>query len=284
MNTNKAVYCSCKDYTVSNEIFDLVYDEKYDMLITEPKPHLGKLASYYKSENYISHTDGNTSFFEKIYQKVKKYTIHKKIKLIASFKVHNKTLLDVGCGTGDFLLAAKKRNWKICGIEPNQNARKLAEKKLGEQAVLKSDLDEIRGQKFDVITLWHVLEHVPDLDNYILELKRMLKSNGVLIIAVPNYKSFDAKFYKQYWAAFDVPRHLWHFSKKAIATLFKEKSMKVKKILPMYFDAFYVSILSEQYKHYKGNILRAFFIGCLSNFKAWRSKEYSSLIYIIQNK
>jgi len=136
---------------------------------------------------------------------------------------------------------------------------------------------------FDVITLWHVLEHLPKLEEHISIFKKLLKPEGAIIIAVPNYKSYDAEYYKNYWAAYDVPRHLWHFSERSMSNLFSIEKMKVVKILPMKFDSFYVSLLSEKYKSGKMNYLGALKIGWLSNFKAKKSGEYSSLIYVIQN-
>ena len=144
------------------------------------------------------------------------------------------------------------------------------------------ELFQLEPAKYEVITLWHVLEHVPNLQEYISELKKLLKPNGVLIVAVPNFKSYDAEYYNEFWAAFDVPRHLWHFSKKSIDLLFSKHGMSVSKTLPMKFDSFYVSMLSEKYKTGKSNILRAFWIGLKSNIKAMSNNEYSSLIYVIK--
>ena len=284
MKRNKELYLTCQDYTVSNQKFDLVYNEKLEMLETFPQPKIEDLPSYYESSAYISHTDSKKSFIDKLYQLVKGYTLNKKLKLINSFKTENKNLLDVGCGTGDFLLVCKKNGWSVTGVEPNKNAKNLAESKLAinRTSIIYSELEEINSIKFDVITLWHVLEHVPNLSAYISKLKSLLKPNGVLLIAVPNFKSYDAEYYKQFWAAYDVPRHLWHFSKRAIQLLFSEEKMDVVKIHPMKFDSFYVSLLSEKYKSGVTNFLKAFCIGLLSNLKAIRTKEYSSLIYIIK--
>jgi len=275
---------TCQDYTVSNEKFELVYNKKLDLLETFPQPKVEDLGKYYESVDYISHTDSKKTVIDKIYQIVKGYTLNKKIKLINSFKTEKKNILDVGCGTGDFLLKCKNKGWNVVGVEPNSNAYSLAEIKLStiKPSKIFSDITEMTSEKFDVITLWHVLEHVPNLSAYISKLKSLLKPNGVLVIAVPNYKSYDANYYKQFWAAFDVPRHLWHFSKKSIQVLFSAQQMNVVKTLPMKFDSFYVSLLSEKYKTGKNNFIKAFCIGFLSNLKAIGSKEYSSLIYIIK--
>jgi 2-polyprenyl-3-methyl-5-hydroxy-6-metoxy-1,4-benzoquinol methylase len=141
----------------------------------------------------------------------------------------------------------------------------------------------LQSHSFDVITMWHVLEHVPDIGNQIKELKRLLKPDGTLLIAVPNFNSYDAKHYGVFWAAYDVPRHLWHFSKTAIKMLFEKEDMKLEKVLPMKFDAFYVSLLSEKYKSGKMNFFKAFFVGLQSNWSAKRNFEFSSHIYVIKN-
>lgn len=274
----------CIDYTVSNEEFDLVLDQKLEMLITTPQPLPDKLGMYYESEEYISHTDSKRSLFDRIYQLVKTYAISKKIKLVASFLEKNsqKSILDIGCGTGDFLVTSKKVGFDVCGIEPNEKPNSISKSKL--EIDIHQDISEINFQKFDTITMWHVLEHVPNLEEYISNLKQLLKPNGTLFVAVPNHKSFDANYYDKFWAAYDVPRHLWHFSQKSIELLFKNEHMKVVKTKPMLFDSFYVSLLSEKYKTGKSNPLRAFFIGLKSNLNARRTSEYSSLIYIIKNK
>ena len=279
-------YLTCKDYTVSNKNFDLLYNETLDMLETFPQPKAEELSGYYESDNYISHTDSKETVTDKLYQIIKRYALTNKLKLINSFKTAGKNLLDVGCGTGDFLLTCKNDGWKVTGIEPNAKAKITAENKLAEISVseIYSEINQLKSEaQFDVITLWHVLEHVPNLETYISSLKKLLKPNGVLIIAVPNYKSYDANYYKQFWAAFDVPRHLWHFSKKSIQLLFAKQEISVVKILPMWFDSFYVSLLSEKYKYGKSNFLKAFYIGLISNIKAIVSKEHSSLIYLLKN-
>lgn len=277
-------YLKCIDYTVSNEEFSILIDEISELLVTSPQPKLQELGSYYESESYISHTDSKKTFIDKIYQLVKQYSISKKVKLINNFSdliTTKKSILDIGCGTGDFLKSCKNNNWKIVGVEPNEKAKSIAQNKLNQK--IASEISELGLQQFDVVSMWHVLEHIPNLNEYIYELKKRLKPKGILMIAVPNYKSYDAKYYGRFWAAYDVPRHLWHFSKKSIKLLFDDVEMKVTKTIPMKFDSYYVSMLSEKYKYGKNNFLHAFYIGCKSNWKARISKEYSSLIYIIKN-
>ncbi len=275
---NTEPYLKVKDNSVSKEVFELKKNQEFEMLVTVPIPK--NLSTYYKSENYISHTDSKKGLFEKVYQLVRNYTLKKKVKLINSFNSEEKTILDIGAGTGDFLVSCKNASWQVLGIEPNADARKIA---ITKNINLQENLLEVKNKKFDVITMWHVLEHVENLLEYIRQLKELLKENGTLIIAVPNYKSYDANYYKNFWAAYDVPRHLWHFSKASISKLFSLENIKVIKTVPMKFDAFYVSLLSEKYKTGKMNPIKAFWIGFQSNRKANRSGEYSSLIYVLKN-
>ena len=279
-NTRLKPYLECKDHTVSNELFTILIDEVTELLVTSPRPNDLSLSKYYESEDYISHSDSNKSLFDRIYQIVRNYTLSQKIKLINSFDSQEKILLDLGAGTGDFLLKCQKDGWKVEGVEPSMNARKLAEEKTGTK--LKTQISELGTQRYDVITMWHVLEHVPNLTEYVSQLEELLKPDGTIVVAVPNHKSFDASYYGNFWAAYDVPRHLWHFSQTAIRNLFARENMKVTQTLPMKFDAFYVSLLSEKYKKGKMNVLKAFNIGLRSNLQAKRTNEYSSLIYVIK--
>ena len=278
-----ASYLKVKDHSVSGEEFQLLYNKKVDFLETFPQPSLDKLPEYYKSEDYISHTDTRRNLFEKIYHVVRKMALKRKLNLINTYVIESNNLLDIGCGTGDFLETAKQNKWTVSGIEPNENARAIANKKANNNVFDSAQLLKLEAHSFDVITLWHVLEHLPELEDHISIFKSLLKPKGTLIIAVPNYKSFDAKYYKNFWAAYDVPRHLWHFSKQSVGHLFSKENMSVVETYPMKFDSYYVSLLSEKYKSGKMNIFKAFRIGFLSNIKAKRSGEYSSLIYVIQN-
>ncbi|MRI01099.1 methyltransferase domain-containing protein [Kriegella sp. EG-1] len=271
------LFLKTKDHAVSGEEFELYHDAELDMLITRPQPE--ELDQYYKSDNYISHTDASRTLTEKIYQIVKKFSLELKVRLINKYSENDKTLLDVGAGTGDFLAVAKHKGWSVFGVEPNWYARgKASEKEIN----LSGDLEAVMNRKYQVITLWHVLEHLTDLENQILKMSSLLEDNGTMVIAVPNYKSYDAKYYKDFWAAYDVPRHLWHFSQDAIQRLFAKYQMEVVAKKPLFFDAFYVSLLSEKYKKSRLGFIKGVFIGLISNCLALFSKEYSSLIYIVK--
>lgn len=276
MNSNK-IYLETTDHLVSKEKFRLEHLTETDMLVTQPIPE--NLYNYYESNNYISHTDEAKTLLEKVYQTVKKTALKRKLSLINKYANTSKTILDIGCGTGEFLTNARKNNWNTLGVEINDEARNKSSKK---NITTYKFIEEVKSSQFNIITLWHVLEHLKDLNGTITKISSLLDTDGTLIIAVPNYKSYDANYYKEYWAAYDTPRHLWHFSQKSISTIFKNHNLKVVRTLPMYFDSYYVSLLSEKYKTGKSNYLKAFYRGMLSNLKAKRTGEYSSLIYVLQ--
>jgi 2-polyprenyl-3-methyl-5-hydroxy-6-metoxy-1,4-benzoquinol methylase len=278
--SNKKHFLTVTDYSVSKETFELYYDQDLDLLITSPQPSPENLGRYYESNDYISHTDSKRSLFEKAYHFVKGIALKNKLNLINNCSSIKGNLLDIGAGTGDFLLTAKQNGWNTIGVEPSEKAKGIA---IGKGIQFSDSTEELESNSFDVITMWHVLEHVPNLEIQIKELKRLVKPNGTIIIAVPNFKSYDAKYYGKFWAAFDVPIHFWHFSKTAIKLLFEKEDIKLEKVLPMKFDSFYVSLLSEKYKNGKMNFVKAIWIGLVSNWKANWSLEYSSHIYVLKN-
>jgi 2-polyprenyl-3-methyl-5-hydroxy-6-metoxy-1,4-benzoquinol methylase len=278
--SNKKHFLTVIDYSVSKETFDLYYDQDLDLLITSPQPSPENLGRYYESNDYISHTDSKRSLFEKAYHFVKGIALKNKLNLINNCSSSKGNLLDIGAGTGDFLFTAKQNGWETIGVEPSEKAKGNA---IGKGIKFSDSTQDLESHSFDVITMWHVLEHVPNLEIQIKELKRLVKPNGTIIIAVPNFKSYDANYYGKFWAAFDVPIHFWHFSKKAIQLLFQKENIKLEKVLPMKFDSFYVSLLSEKYKKGKMNFVKAIWIGLVSNWKAKSSLEYSSHIYVLKN-
>ena len=269
------VKITTKDFLVTGESFDLLIDSTRDLLITSPQPNEQDLSKYYESNLYISHTDSKAGLMAFLYQYVKKYSLALKLRLILRLNGSSGTLLDIGSGTGDFLKLAKDNGWEAKGVEPNAAARNLAKQKNLE---VFETIDMLSGQTYDVITLWHVLEHLPNLELVTQKIAHLLKPGGTLVVAVPNFNSYDAKYYKRYWAAYDTPRHLWHFSKTSMAKIFP-LSVRLVKTKPMLFDAFYVSLLSEKYKKGTTFSVKALFIGLWSNIAGLRSKEYSSQMY-----
>lgn len=280
-------YISCVDHTVSHETFNIAQCNNCNFRFTNPIPFDNESGKYYLAEEYISHSGSTKGLVNKLYGIVKNYTIHKKVNLVNkqmnNATVQSKSLLDIGCGTGDFLFACKQKGWNVTGIEPSSLARSNAERKFGIIPLNSNKLFELVDIKFQVITLWHVLEHIYELDKTIMQIKSLLDKDGTLIVAVPNCNSWDAKKYGQYWAAWDVPRHLYHFKKSDIETLFSKYKFNIAEILPMKFDSFYVSLLSEKYKFGKIKLIPGFINGLRSNiFAAQEKYGYSSQIYILK--
>ena len=265
----------CKDHLVSEEEFHISGYEN-GILKTDPVPE--DLGKYYESEDYISHSDSKNNLQDKVYQLVKSHMLTKKAKWVRRY-LKQGDILDFGAGTGEFLNTMKKFLWNVEGVEPNKTARDLA---ILKGLNLKADLSELRIKKFDVISLWHVLEHLPDLENKIGEFYDLLNEEGIIIIAVPNHRSYDAEFYKENWAAWDVPRHIWHFSRKGLKEKFSENNFELIDEKPLKFDSYYVSLLSEKNKNSSGNPLKAFYRGFISNRKAKNTGEYSSIAYFFK--
>lgn len=272
------------DYTVSHETFDINSCSECNLLATSPRPAETDLSKYYQSSEYISHTDRASSLIDRIYLVARKFTLRWKFNLIRSHARENGSLLDYGCGTGDFLAHCKQHSWETTGVEPSPAARDIAARK--SISIIHTDIDQVAAQ-YDAITLWHVLEHVPNPADLLRKLRSLLKKNGTLFIAVPNYQSYDGQYYKSYWAGYDVPRHLWHFNPESMKRLLTQHHFRLEKILPMKLDAFYVSLLSEKYRH-NGvatgpSYVKAFITGLKSNLQARKTHNYSSLIYVIKN-
>lgn len=272
-----------KDFTVSKNKFTILECAQCTLRFTQDVPDANSIADYYRSEDYISHTDTKKGFVNRLYHIVRNRTIAAKMRFIR--KCTNRQtgkLLDIGAGTGAFLYYAKQSGWDVTGLEPDLTARNKA-KELYQLDLLDGDaLYRLSPGNYDAITLWHVLEHVHDLHAYIEQLKNLLTPNGLIFIAVPNYTSHDADYYKEYWAAYDVPRHLYHFSPLSIEVLIEQHGLQVKHMQPMWYDSFYISMLSEQYKNGKPNNTKAALIGLQSNWNAiWDREICSSLIYVI---
>ena len=275
-----------KDYTVSQELFEIWHCNQCTFRFTQNIPTADKIGPYYQSANYVSHSDTQEGFIHRVYHIVRNYTLNSKRKLIQE-TTQKKTgdLLDVGAGTGAFSKIMINAGWSVTGLEPDDTARKNAWEINGLQLQPTENLYHFSPNSFDAITMWHVLEHVHDLHGYLEKYHSILRQKGRLIIAVPNYTSYDATEYQQYWAAYDVPRHLYHFSPESMGVLAEKKGFSINTVKPMWFDSFYVSILSEQYKTGKNQYVKAFLNGLLSNLKTILDpKKCSSVIYILEKK
>ena len=277
-------YITTRDYFLSQEDFSIVRCSNCGFLYTHPRPDLEALHRYYQSEEYISHSTTNKNLLTSIYIYIRKQSIKTKIALLYKNIKPNKAL-DFGCGTGEFLYYLSKKGIHTKGIELNESARSFATENYNLKIYKSLETLPENENNFDAITLWHSLEHVYNLNSTLDKIKSILNKEGILIIAVPNFEAKDAKLYGKFWAAYDVPRHLYHFNKNSIELLLRNHGFRLKHSVPLYFDAFYVSLLSEKYKKGKYNYLKAFRNGLLSNWNAFlNNKEYSSIIYIFDLK
>jgi SAM-dependent methyltransferase len=272
-----------KDHSVSQETFALFQCSECTLRFTQDVPGPASISAYYKSEDYISHTNTSKGFINRLYLAVRKRTMEAKRKLIEQNTGLTKgKLLDIGSGTGTFARYMGTYGWQVTGLEPDPGARAVA---LRTYQVELGDMDRFYSLppgNFQAITLWHVLEHVHDLHPYMQQLKKVLIRDGKLFVAVPNYTSGDAKAYENDWAAYDVPRHLYHFSPRSMEVLAEKNGLKIENYKPMWFDSFYISLLSSKYRKGKPKIISAFLQGLRSNFQAWTNvKKCSSVIYII---
>ncbi len=275
---------SVKDYTVSAENFEIWECKHCTLRFTQNIPEEDEIGAYYQSENYISHSDTSEGFINKMYHRVRKRTLHQKKNLVRrTTRIKNGSILDIGSGTGAFLSKMKQANWEVTGLEPDENARKKTLELYGLQLESSEKLFSLTDESFDAITMWHVLEHIHDLHGYINQIKNLLKPRGKLFIAVPNHTCYDEEIYKEFWAAYDVPRHLYHFSPGSIKELLSLHGLDIISKKPMWYDSFYVSMLSEKYKTGKSNPALAFLNGMVSNSKAMMNVDKcSSVIYIAQ--
>jgi 2-polyprenyl-3-methyl-5-hydroxy-6-metoxy-1,4-benzoquinol methylase len=278
-------YLSCVDNTVSHETFSIIKCQSCNLLITSPRPETTNLGYYYLSDNYISHAKKTKSVVDLIYKVSRIYTLKWKLKLLKNHVDQKEKIkiLDYGCGTGEFLKTCKADGHPVVGVEPSDKARTIASE--NDTIQILPTINNVVG-KFNAITLFHVLEHIPEINEVLAKLTEALEKTGTVFIAVPNHESFDAKQYRNHWAAYDVPRHLWHFSKRNMTQLLANHGLEIIKVVPMKLDAFYVSIMSEKNMRDTGSItgfIKGLYNGLVSNFKADQN-NHSSLIYIARKK
>ncbi len=254
------------------------------MLMTNPRPEAGIIYKYYTSDDYISHTDSRRTIQEKVYGRVKACMTKKKLGIARKYiKAESPSLLDYGCGTGEFIIAAGKSGFNAIGYEPGAGAAGLAEGK-GAELISEKRLRD-QGPFYDVISMWHVLEHIDDFPVVLSELSQKLKKNGVIIIAVPLADSLDGAKYREYWAAWDVPRHLWHFSRKSLVNALTNAGFNLTGRHPLFFDSYYISLLSERHlgRPPLSAAMRAFISGSLSNLSALLGRTpWSSEVFVFK--
>ena len=277
------IHLNLKDEFLTHEDFQIYECLQCGLLFTEPRPEIEKIGAYYKSDSYYSHQENAKGFIPKVYESVKKVNLKHKYQL-ASTGLPVGKVLDIGCGVGDFLHTAESFGWACTGVEPSEDAKAIAQKRMHGNIVSSDELKNFPDGYFDLITMWHVLEHVDDLKWQIAQLQRLINQNGRIIIALPNYKSYDGQYYKELWAAYDVPRHLNHFNKTTLTNIFKSSGLNLVKMDKLKWDAYYISYMSEQYKSHSLPLLRGVYQGWISNCKARRSGEWSGLVYVFEKQ
>lgn len=273
-------FLTCKDYLVSQAEFAIQSCSKCGFRFTNPRPDNSSIGQYYQSADYVSHNDQSAGIINKLYRLVRQYTLRQKLNLINSVQPQKGKLLDVGCGTGLFLEMGQQGGWKITGVEPDDTARTAAMNRLKTNVV--ETIQEVGEKPYDIITMWHVLEHVPNLQETIQELKSRLKTGGILLLALPNSDSLDAEHFKQYWAAYDIPRHLSHFTPSTINRLVSQAGFTLSATKPMYFDSFYIGMLSTRHRDGSTNWIESIYQGIRSNWSGRKTGNYSSLIYLFK--
>ena len=279
-------FLETRDYFYSQEEFDLLKCEDCGFVFTQNVLNEKEIGKYYKSQDYISHSDTKKGLINKLYHISRNYMLGRKAKIIKKYCLSGcSRLLDIGSGTGYFLNFMKEQKWGVTGVEQDLEARKFSQNNFNLEVISQDEMKDLKPDQFDIITMWHVLEHVQPLNEYLERIHKLLKKDGRFFVAVPNYISFDAKHYGEYWAAYDVPRHLWHFSPGSFIKLMEKHNFKVLKTNSMPLDSFYISVVSEGYKHNKFAIVSGFIIGFVSFLLSTvNKKRSSSVLYIIEKQ
>ena len=278
---NAQLHLELKDLFLTREPFKILECKECGLLYTTPRPNKDEIGRYYNSEEYYSHQENKEGFIPKVYEKVKSVNLKNKYGIATEGKEKGKAL-DIGCGVGDFLHTMEQHGWDCTGVEPSEDAKVIAKKRIKGQLLSSEEQENLPDSSFDIITMWHVLEHVDDIRWQIQQLHRLCKPGGRIIIALPNYKSYDGQYYKAEWAAYDVPRHLNHFNKETLIKILEESGLRHVKTEKLMWDAYYISYMSEKYRKHSIPLLRGAFRGLVSNCKARKTGEWSSLVYVFE--
>lgn len=275
-----------KDHFLSGEEFEILRCKDCSFSYTLNTPNETEIGKYYKSDEYISHSDTKKGITNRLYHIARSWMLGKKSRIATKMTIQKKgSLLDIGCGTGYFASHMVRKGWTCCGIETDKDARKHAEDAFGLDVYGPEELSNFTSGEFDVVTLWHVLEHLPNPKEVIKEISRLLDNRGTCIIALPNTDSHDAKYYGKDWAAWDVPRHLWHFNRSSFTKLIEDSDLSLKSVRRMPLDSFYISLLSERYQGSRWSFIRGMIIGKIGWIYSWFKRDKSSsLIYILKKE
>ncbi|MCQ2238004.1 MAG: class I SAM-dependent methyltransferase [Bacteroidaceae bacterium] len=279
-------FLTCTDCYATGENFHILKCSKCGFKMTQDVPVEAEIGRYYESPDYISHTNTRSGIMNRVYHWVRSYMLKKKAKLVEE-ACHMKKgrILDIGCGTGYFAHTMQQRDWDVEAIEKSADARAFAWQHFNLNVLDESHMNSFNDRSFNAITMWHVMEHIEDLPALWSLLKRQLQDQGRLIVAVPNCSSADAAVYNSMWAAYDVPRHLWHFTPDTMQQMASQNGFVLCERYPMPFDAFYVSMLSEKYLGNPVYFLKGLWTGAVCGLKSIvRSDRSSSIIYVFRKK
>ncbi len=283
-SADTSLYLQCTDHFISKEIFELYRCSSCRFVFTNKYPDTDSIGRYYESDEYISHSDTSEGFINKIYRIARNFMLRRKRAIVTNVTgLKQGTILDIGSGTGHFAAEMKSAGWSVRGIEINEKAREFSKTKSGLDVISPDEISSLEKESFDAITLWHVLEHFHDPLRYASDILSLLKPGGICIIALPNSSSFDAMHYKAFWAAYDVPRHLWHFNPDTFRQFSDKAGFRTIKLLTLPLDVFYISLLSEKYKGTRFSFLAGVTKAKLFTFASFfNRKRSSSMIYVLQ--
>ncbi len=272
----------CKDHYATQEIFTLMQCTACQFIFTQDHPAEDAMGRYYDTPDYVSHSDTKKGIVNSIYHLARSFMLKQKYTMIQQeSRVKQGAILDIGCGTGYFLETMQKHGWQTQGVEVNDHAREAASKRLSHEVA--SSLKEIENRRFDIISLWHVMEHLHDLPFTFSKLRELLTDEGLLVVALPNAEAYDAAHYQNDWGAYDPPRHVWHFSADTFSRLAQKQGFRIEKIAPMPLDAFYVSMLSEKYQQHRMPFIKGMLQGAKAFGASWgKPKKSSSIIYLLR--
>ncbi|MFA9212646.1 MAG: class I SAM-dependent methyltransferase [Candidatus Methylacidiphilales bacterium] len=283
-NSEFTTELTCKDFVATNESFDITRCKKCSFLFTNPRPDSTEIGKYYQSDKYVSHAGKKEGLgiMYKIYDIVRNYNIKQKLDLIKNYHNSGK-LMDLGCGLGYFLDGAvKDKTYHCVGVDVSEEAINYVKDTFGYKVFNENELDSFQENSFEVITQWHVMEHVHYLNERMIQLYKLLKPDGTMFIAVPNSNSWDAKNYKEFWDGYDVPRHLYHFNQNSFKLLMEKHGFKIVETKPLLFDAPYISMRSETHKQNNLTMIRGAINGLISNNYANSNGDYSSLLFVVK--
>jgi len=275
------------DYKITQETFSLEKCPECTLIFTVDPPLGENIGRYYESDDYLEHSNRKNDLFSKMYSWGRDLMFGYKYGIIKKLGPKGK-ILDIGAGSGYYLNFMSKKGYEVQGIEMSERARNHAKSEHG----LHIHPDEMFHnrdfkQKFDMISLWHVMEHLYDLNKVMKRFDELLNPNGSLVIALPNYNALEVQTYKKYWNGWDVPRHLWHFSPQSIRKLVGNHGFEITSMHTMPLDPLFNTLLTNKYR--KGNplvnVLRMGTVGVASLIQGFFNVEKaSSIIYIIKRK